>query len=169
MVRQRYKVASSLSNLSRLPKIKGWIDTNNPGDPLIPFSVELEERLSLSGEEKAADQKEGAQSALGKITQAGYASLDVRDPKDPPRLHSRPLSLFDTLPVGLTKSGHGRSGGAPRHPRLLVSFSTFFYTRITDRHHSTSILCLARTLRTNSFVAKSCPMMTSKSTAAKQL
>ncbi|KAG9315134.1 P-loop containing nucleoside triphosphate hydrolase protein [Chiua virens] len=61
-----------------LPKIKGWIDTNNPGDPLIPFSVSLEERLSaLSDEEKAAAQKEGAQSALGKITQAGYASLDL--------------------------------------------------------------------------------------------
>jgi obg-like ATPase 1 len=61
-----------------LPKIKAWIDTNNPGDPLIPFSVSLEERLShLSEEEKAEAQKEGAQSGLGKITQAGYASLDL--------------------------------------------------------------------------------------------
>ncbi|KAN0093115.1 P-loop containing nucleoside triphosphate hydrolase protein [Tylopilus felleus] len=61
-----------------LPKIKAWIDTNNPGDPLIPFSVALEERLaSLGEEEEAAAQKEGAQSALGKITQAGYASLDL--------------------------------------------------------------------------------------------
>jgi obg-like ATPase 1 len=62
-----------------LPKIKGWIDANNPGDPLIPFSVALEERLApLSDEEKEAEQKSaGAQSALGKITQAGYASLDV--------------------------------------------------------------------------------------------
>ncbi|KAI6155331.1 P-loop containing nucleoside triphosphate hydrolase protein [Pisolithus tinctorius] len=61
-----------------LPKIKAWIDTNNPGDALIPFSVALEERLSsLSDEEKAEAQKEGAQSALGKITQAGYASLDL--------------------------------------------------------------------------------------------
>jgi obg-like ATPase 1 len=63
----------------RLSKIKAWIDTHNPGDPLIPFSVALEERLApLSAEEKEAEQKSaGAQSALGKITQAGYASLDV--------------------------------------------------------------------------------------------
>ncbi|KAF9223598.1 hypothetical protein BS17DRAFT_733193 [Gyrodon lividus] len=61
-----------------LPKIKAWIDANNPGDPLIPFSVALEERLSHLGEdEKAEAQKEGAQSGLGKITQAGYASLDL--------------------------------------------------------------------------------------------
>lgn len=64
----------------RLPKIKGWIDEKNPGDPLIPFSVALEERLAgLSDEEKAEEEKKiGATSALGKITQAGYASLDVR-------------------------------------------------------------------------------------------
>jgi len=62
-----------------LPKIKAWIDANNPGDPLIPFSVALEERLApLSEEEKEAEQKSaGAQSALGKITQAGYASLEL--------------------------------------------------------------------------------------------
>ncbi|TDL25643.1 hypothetical protein BD410DRAFT_826284 [Rickenella mellea] len=62
-----------------LPKIKGWIDEHNPGDPLIPFSVALEERLALLPEEERADaEKEaGAQSALGKITQAGYASLDL--------------------------------------------------------------------------------------------
>jgi obg-like ATPase 1 len=62
-----------------LPKIKGWIDEHNPGDPLIPFSVSLEERLApLSAEEKEAEQKAiGATSGLGKITQAGYSSLDV--------------------------------------------------------------------------------------------
>ncbi|KAG6373307.1 P-loop containing nucleoside triphosphate hydrolase protein [Boletus reticuloceps] len=61
-----------------LPKIKGWIDTNNPGDPLIPFSVELEERLAaLSEEDKVAAQNEGAQGTMGKIMQAGYASLDL--------------------------------------------------------------------------------------------
>lgn len=67
--------------LDRLPKIKGWIDANNPGDPLIPFSVALEERLAQmsSAEEKREEEtKIGAQSALGKITQAGYSSLDVR-------------------------------------------------------------------------------------------
>ncbi|KAF8501479.1 P-loop containing nucleoside triphosphate hydrolase protein [Russula emetica] len=62
-----------------LPRIKAWIDANNPGDPLIPFSVALEERLApLSAEEKAEEEKKiGSTSALGKITQAGYTSLDL--------------------------------------------------------------------------------------------
>ncbi|KAJ3992614.1 P-loop containing nucleoside triphosphate hydrolase protein [Lentinula boryana] len=62
-----------------LPKIKAWIDANNPGDPLIPFSVALEERLAtMSDEEKVEEQKKvGAQSALPKITHAGYASLEL--------------------------------------------------------------------------------------------
>ncbi|KAG1726262.1 P-loop containing nucleoside triphosphate hydrolase protein [Suillus paluster] len=62
-----------------LAKIKGWIDAHNPGDPLIPFSVALEERLAqLPEDERVEAQKEpGAQSALGKITQAGYSSLDL--------------------------------------------------------------------------------------------
>ncbi|EJD07091.1 cytoplasmic protein [Fomitiporia mediterranea MF3/22] len=62
-----------------LPKIKAWIDEHNPGDPLIPFSVALEERLALmSPEEKEEEQKKiGATSSLGKITQAGYSSLDL--------------------------------------------------------------------------------------------
>lgn len=65
---------------NRLPKIKAWIDENNPGDPLIPFSVALEERLMNleSDKDRAEEEKQiGAVSALGKITQAGYASLDV--------------------------------------------------------------------------------------------
>lgn len=71
---------ASDSTKYRLPKIKAWIDEHNPGDPLIPFSVALEERLALlPDDEKAEAQKEpGTQSALGKITQAGYTSLDVR-------------------------------------------------------------------------------------------
>ncbi|EPS96720.1 hypothetical protein FOMPIDRAFT_1167253 [Fomitopsis schrenkii] len=62
-----------------LPKIKAWIDENNSGDPLIPFSVALEERLvNLSDEECAEEEKKiGAVSALPKITTAGYASLDL--------------------------------------------------------------------------------------------
>jgi len=63
-----------------LPKIKAWIDTNNSGDPLIPFSVALEERLAQlpTDEDRAAAEKEaGATSNLGKITTAGYASLDL--------------------------------------------------------------------------------------------
>lgn len=72
----------------RLAKIKAWIDENNPGDSLIPFSVALEERLApMSPAEREEAQKEaGATSALGKITQAGYASLDVRAP----HLNERP-------------------------------------------------------------------------------
>ncbi|KAI0364311.1 cytoplasmic protein [Pilatotrama ljubarskyi] len=62
-----------------LPKIKAWIDEHNPGDPLIPFSVALEERLAnMSDEErKEEEQRLGVTSALGKITQAGYSSLDL--------------------------------------------------------------------------------------------
>ncbi|OSC98534.1 cytoplasmic protein [Trametes coccinea BRFM310] len=62
-----------------LPKIKAWIDEHNPGDPLIPFSVALEERLAnMSDEERQEEEKRlGVTSALGKITQAGYASLDL--------------------------------------------------------------------------------------------
>ena len=83
------KPATYLVNLSErdfvrkknkwLPKIKAWIDQNNPGDPLIPFSVALEERLAqMSDEEKEEETKKlGAGSSLGKITQAGYSSLDV--------------------------------------------------------------------------------------------
>jgi obg-like ATPase 1 len=64
---------------NRLPKIKAWIDEHNPGDPLIPFSVSLEERLAPldSEEQKEEEVKVGASSALGKITTAGYASLEL--------------------------------------------------------------------------------------------
>ncbi|ETW82961.1 hypothetical protein HETIRDRAFT_433700 [Heterobasidion irregulare TC 32-1] len=63
-----------------LAKIKAWIDTNNPGDMLIPFSVSLEQRLAdlATPEEKAEEEKNiGATSALGKITHIGYTSLDL--------------------------------------------------------------------------------------------
>ncbi|KAF6743265.1 cytoplasmic protein [Ephemerocybe angulata] len=62
-----------------LPKIKAWIDANNSGDLLIPFSVALEQRLApLSPEEKADEEKAiGATSSLAKITHAGYNSLDL--------------------------------------------------------------------------------------------
>jgi obg-like ATPase 1 len=70
---------TSTNLVLRLPKIKAWIDENNSGDPLIPFSVALEERLApMSAEDREEAQKEpGAQSALGRITQAGYNSLEV--------------------------------------------------------------------------------------------
>ena len=79
-----------LNRIGRLPKIKAWIDQNNQGDPLIPFSVAFEERLvSLSAEEKKAEEEKAcATSALGKITQAGYTSLDVREDFHPEALYS---------------------------------------------------------------------------------
>ncbi|KAJ7650627.1 P-loop containing nucleoside triphosphate hydrolase protein [Roridomyces roridus] len=47
-----------------LPKIKAWIDENNPGDSLIPFSVALEERLApLSPAEREEAQKEAGATA----------------------------------------------------------------------------------------------------------
>ena len=66
-----------------LAKIKSWIDENNPGDALIPFSVSLEERLVKMSEEEKVEEAEklglpkGNPSGLGKITTAGYASLDL--------------------------------------------------------------------------------------------
>ncbi|KAF9533723.1 P-loop containing nucleoside triphosphate hydrolase protein [Crepidotus variabilis] len=62
-----------------LPKIKQWIDTNNPGDPLIPFSVSFEERLAPmdADEKKAEEEKVGALSSLPKITHAGYTALEL--------------------------------------------------------------------------------------------
>ena len=77
-----------------LPKIKQWIDENNPGDILIPFSVALEERLIQefgvdNHEAQAAElEKLGTQGALGKITTAGYASLNVS-------YFHRPIALTD--------------------------------------------------------------------------
>lgn len=64
-----------------LPKIKAWIDQNNPGDLLIPFSVALEDRLSkLSDEEAAAELKAlGTKSALPKIAVSGYQALGLQN------------------------------------------------------------------------------------------
>lgn len=62
-----------------LPKIKQWIDANNVGDPLIPFSVAFEERLAVMTPEdkKAEEENVGATSALAKISHAGYTALEV--------------------------------------------------------------------------------------------
>jgi len=64
-----------------LPKIKAWIDTNNPGDPLIPFSVSLEERIAGLEPAEAKTELEklgpGVASAVPKITTAGYQSLHL--------------------------------------------------------------------------------------------
>ena len=65
-----------------LPKIKEWIDKNNPGDLLIPFSVALEERLLQLGSPEAEAEElktlgDNVTGALGKITKAGYDGLDL--------------------------------------------------------------------------------------------
>ena len=68
-----------------LPKIKQWVDEKNPGDLIIPFSVALEEKLmQISDEEKVKELKSLSEQygapvtqCLGKITTAGYQSLDL--------------------------------------------------------------------------------------------
>ncbi|KAL7750963.1 Obg-like ATPase [Sorochytrium milnesiophthora] len=65
-----------------LAKVKAWIDAENPGDLLIPFSAALENQLS----EKASDEErkthlatfgENVQSALPKIIVSGYQALQL--------------------------------------------------------------------------------------------
>jgi len=62
-----------------LPKIKAWVDENNTGDLIIPFSVALEERIArMSAEEQKKELETlGATSALGKIMTVGYQSLHL--------------------------------------------------------------------------------------------
>lgn len=107
-----------------LPKIKAWIDEHNTGDPLIPFSVALEERLAhLSPEEKKAEEEKiGAVSGLPKITQAGYASLDVRHLfskySTPDILTAHPLLYLRPRrgPRVDHPQGHQGAPGRRRHP-----------------------------------------------------
>ncbi|XP_020905972.1 obg-like ATPase 1 [Exaiptasia diaphana] len=62
-----------------LAKIKEWIDNNDKGAVIIPFSGELEEKLvEMSEEEKASYCKEhGTQSALSKIITTGFKALQL--------------------------------------------------------------------------------------------
>jgi hypothetical protein len=122
-----------------LAKIKGWIDENNPGDSLIPFSVALEERLApMSPAEREEEQKAaGATSALGKITQAGYASLDVGDVWQ----RERETSLTSTYSLSVislavrTRFVRGQSE-RERKPRRLLALSSMccFRTPFTEPH-----------------------------------
>jgi hypothetical protein len=113
-----------------LPKIKAWIDEHNPGDPLIPFSVSLEERLApMSPEEKEEEQKKiGATSCLPKITHAGYSSLDVCVPfgvgeRDPAEQSN---SSFATSPAVPMRSALGPYVRAPRLHKPRASSSSQF-------------------------------------------
>jgi len=71
-----------------LPKIKEWVDKNNPGDLIIPFSVALEERLGMMSPEEQKEELEkiGTQSQLGKIMTVGYQSLHVGHGLSPPTI-----------------------------------------------------------------------------------
>lgn len=62
-----------------LAKIKDWVDKNDPGAILIPFSGVFEHKLmELDAEERAAYLKEvGATSALDKIILQGYKALQL--------------------------------------------------------------------------------------------
>ncbi|KAJ1936276.1 hypothetical protein FBU59_005104, partial [Linderina macrospora] len=63
-----------------LPKIKAWIDENNPGDMLIPFSGVFETTVqAMEGAEREAYLAETkATSAFPKIITTGYHSLDLQ-------------------------------------------------------------------------------------------
>ncbi|CAL8101645.1 unnamed protein product [Orchesella dallaii] len=63
-----------------LIKIKEWIDKNDPGAMLIPFSGGLEAKLvDMPEDERAAYLKEiGAQGALDKIIVQGYKALQLQ-------------------------------------------------------------------------------------------
>jgi obg-like ATPase 1 len=62
-----------------LAKIKSWIDTNTPGDLLIPFSVALEDRLSKLPESEVSAElsRLGTKSALPRIAVSGYQALNL--------------------------------------------------------------------------------------------
>lgn len=62
-----------------LPKIKEWVDKNDPGAVIIPFSGAFEHELSeKSNEERKAYEKElQCKSQLDKIIVAGYKALQL--------------------------------------------------------------------------------------------
>lgn len=62
-----------------LAKIKDWVDKNDPGAILIPFSGVFEQKLiELDSDDRAAYLKEvGATSALDKIILQGYKALQL--------------------------------------------------------------------------------------------
>ncbi|KAF9436052.1 hypothetical protein BGZ76_004931 [Entomortierella beljakovae] len=62
-----------------LPKIHAWVQQNNPGDILIPFSGVLESRISEMDEAAKEEElkKIGTQSALPKVIVSGYTTLNL--------------------------------------------------------------------------------------------
>jgi len=67
-----------------LGKIANWVKTNHPGTTMIPFSITLEEKLMqmntpAENEEYLKSLGDGVKSALDKITQAGFAALQLNN------------------------------------------------------------------------------------------
>ena len=62
-----------------LPKIAQWVKENAEGDPIIPVSVSLEERLGAMTEEEAAEECKnlGTKSALPKIVTTMRKALNL--------------------------------------------------------------------------------------------
>lgn len=65
-----------------LPRLAAWLKEHRPGDRMIPFSVEFEQKLldlgGYNSAEARAYQKEvGARSCLPKIIKTGYMALDL--------------------------------------------------------------------------------------------
>ncbi|KAF2686469.1 GTP-binding protein-like protein YchF [Lentithecium fluviatile CBS 122367] len=62
-----------------LPKIAAWVKENAEGDPIIPVSVSLEERLGAMSDEEAAEElkKLGTKSALPKIVTTMRKALNL--------------------------------------------------------------------------------------------
>ncbi|XP_018014001.1 obg-like ATPase 1 isoform X2 [Hyalella azteca] len=62
-----------------LPKIKEWVDANDPGALIIPFSGVLENKLLEMGEEERAEycKANNCTSALDKIITQGYKALQL--------------------------------------------------------------------------------------------
>ncbi|EMD61542.1 hypothetical protein GGP41_004144 [Bipolaris sorokiniana] len=62
-----------------LPKIAEWVKTNAPGDPIIPISVQLEERIAVMSDEEAAEELKNlnTKSALPKAIQTMRKALQL--------------------------------------------------------------------------------------------
>lgn len=62
-----------------LPKIAQWIKENAAGDPIIPISVQFEERLAALSDEEAAEEckKIGTKSALPKVVTTMRKALQL--------------------------------------------------------------------------------------------
>ncbi|KAF2632201.1 GTP-binding protein-like protein YchF [Macroventuria anomochaeta] len=62
-----------------LPKIAEWVKTNATGDPVIPISVQFEERLAAMSDEEAAEECKnlGTKSALPKVVVTMRKALNL--------------------------------------------------------------------------------------------